>query len=260
MRRLTARSTSPASWTSWRRPKGASRSLLRYGSVGSGRPPSRRPARRLSVEAGELLVDTPLELGSSSDWRPFRLDRPAGRRPGALRSASSATRPPDEDDAESERGEGKHPGEQIEAFARRGREHASPNSATSLSLISLFVSPAAIRSCTKARIWSATGASDSASDVLQVGHVELLLELVERRTRLARRRRPGEHERDERRDERPPGHEPTATAMLRSRLSASTGPAMYAATRPSGSMNIVSGRAGIPNRPSVEPLPSWTFG
>ena len=114
------------------------------------------------VEARELLVHEPLELAG-------RAAAPA--RPAALADGStSGSGDPTTIAPADERGERKQPGEQAEAALAGGRASTpGPNSATSASLISCSVSPAAIRTRMNVFIRSATGAFDWSSVVSQTG-------------------------------------------------------------------------------------------
>ena len=126
-------------------------------------PTANATGMRLTVEASKLFVHPALELRVERP-RPRPRHRLRGRVQRHASSAERRRRQPDPDERQ-------HPREQVEPVLRRLGQHRRPELRDELRLISLFVSPAAIRAEMYCRIRSAIGADDWSSVVLHVGHI-----------------------------------------------------------------------------------------
>ena len=128
-------------------------------------PRRTRPGADSAIEARELVVEPALEL--RVDRRAIRGGRrsPAAPRPAPGEPPERQPRP-----ARSPANGSTHASRLNPCFDGSARI-AGPNWATSFRLISLFVSPAAIRAEMNCRMRSAIGAVDWSSVVLHVGHI-----------------------------------------------------------------------------------------
>ena len=152
------------------------------GTRRSPAPKATRTGGAASFEAGELVVEPALERG---------VERLGRRRPALAVGVAAVAPAPGEQSRRAtaptrEPGERQHPRDQSKPFFGGSASTAGPNWSTSGALISLFVSPAAIRSRMNAFIRSATGAFGVVERRLADGADELRLELGRGRLLLAR--------------------------------------------------------------------------
>ena len=220
---------------SWRPPPDSrARAVARRESRRRAAPPRTRRRAILAFH----LVSHPVTMGRLQFPRSGRAPRPpavpargrgavvrprTGRRRGgagaapstpAAATATTAARPPAIGTSHARR---------LKPRAGGAARTLSPNCATSLSLISLFVSPAAMRQ-TKARMRSATGASDIARRYCTSDR--RARPRARRGSDAPRRGRRADYGEGDDENERDPSHalDSSASSMLRSSCSAVTGP------------------------------------